>query len=255
MSQFETMFKEALAYAVARNVVPSDEYYNEMTALQRQRAISIKGLASLEQIRHIINSLNQTLASGGAFEDFQKNIKDSDIELPHHRLDNIYQTNLQSAYNRGKWYEQRKNKAKRPYLMYSAVNDSRTRPEHKARHGIVRHINDPFWDKNYPPCGFRCRCTTKAITKKQMQKRGLTPKDELPPDLDNDFGISPKKYGQQFNRFVRDMVARLKLENPKADLGDVIKRLEQVKSKNPNYMNLTQILGELHEKQTQTNSK
>lgn len=255
MSHFETLFKEALAYAVARNVVPSDEYYNEMTALQRQRAISIKGLASLEQIRHIMMAVNQALADGETFEDFKKRVGKADIELPHHRLDNIYRTNLQSAYNRGKWYEQRKNKAKRPYLMYSAINDSRTRPDHKSRHGIIRHIDDEFWDNNYPPLGFRCRCTTRAITKKQMEHWGLTPKRELPPDVEGDFGGSPKKYGRQFNRLVRDVIAKIMIENPKADLKAVADKLEQAKNSQITFTNLDELLEFVREKQNKATNK
>lgn len=248
MSQFETLFKEALSYAVNRQVVLPDEYYHQMTDIQRQTAISIKGLAQLEQIRHIVEAVNVAMAGGESFEAFVGRVSEADIELPKHRLDNIYRTNIQSAYNRGRWYEQQRNKAKKPYLRYSAVNDSRTRPEHKARHGIIRHINDPFWDNNYPPLGYRCRCVVKGITKKQMERWGLTPKRQLPENLNDGFGVSPKKYGQQFNKFIRDMVAKLMLENPTADLSGVIERLEQVKSTNPAYLDLTKILETIHEK-------
>lgn len=255
MSQFETLFKEALAYAVSRNVVPSDEYYNEMTALQRQTAISIKGLASLEQIRHIVDAVNKAVANGESFDEFKKRVSETDVELPTHRLDNIYRTNLQSAYNRGRYYEQQRNKAKRPYLMYSAVNDSRTRPEHRARHGIIRHINDPFWERNYPPLGFRCRCKTKAITKEQMNERGLTPKKELPEPLDNDFGISPKKYGHQFNHLVRDVIAKLMIENPNVRIVGVVQKLDKAKAKKVQFKSLDEMLEYVNEKRNKASPK
>ena len=45
-----------------------------------------------------------------------------------------------------------------PNLRYSAVLDGRTRPRHRAWHGIIRPISDSFWDTHYPQNGWRCRC-------------------------------------------------------------------------------------------------
>ncbi|STY93427.1 phage minor head protein [Moraxella bovis] len=246
MNHFDVMFKEALAFAKSRKVVPSDKYYNQMTQLQRQTSISIKSLAQLEQIRHIIDSVNKAIEHGETFADFRKRVQAGDIHLPRHRLNNIYRTNIQTAYNRGKWYEQQQNKKDRPYLMYSAINDSRTRPEHRARHGVIRPIDDPFWLDNTPPCGFRCRCTTRALTEQQAKERGITPVDELPPKTD-DFGISPARYGEQFNNLVYDAIARLALENPKADLVGVAGQIEQVAMMIYPITTLDELLGQIDE--------
>ena len=42
---FDVQFIEAIAYALNRNVVLPDNYYNVMTPIQRQQAVSIAGLA------------------------------------------------------------------------------------------------------------------------------------------------------------------------------------------------------------------
>ena len=64
----------------------------------------------------------------------------------------------------------------RPYLMYVAVLDSRTRPAHKALHGKIFHMDDPFWDSFYPPNGWKCRCRTRALTEGQaIQRYGRKP--------------------------------------------------------------------------------
>lgn len=56
-----------------------------------------------------------------------------------------------------------------PNLEYRAVTDDQTRPEHARLNGIIRPKDDPFWDKNYGPNGWGCRCsatqTDKAVTK------------------------------------------------------------------------------------------
>lgn len=148
-------FLEALQYAHSKKIVLPDEFYS-MDLKTRQMATTVSFLSSLEQIETIIKAVNKSIADGGTFKDFQKLIEESEIILPKHYLDNVFRTNIQSAYGHGRWQQQQRNKAKRPYLMYSAINDSRVRPSHLALNRIVRPIDDPFWLTHYPPLGFRC---------------------------------------------------------------------------------------------------
>ncbi|OZI14614.1 phage head morphogenesis protein, partial [Sodalis-like symbiont of Philaenus spumarius] len=53
------------------------------------------------------------------------------------RLETIYRTNLTTLYNAGRWAEMRENVAARPYWMYVAIRDNRTRKSHLALHGRV----------------------------------------------------------------------------------------------------------------------
>ena len=148
-------FLEALQYAHSKKVMLPDEFYS-MDLKTRQMATTVSFLSSLEQAESVIKSLNKTLASGGTFNDFQKLVAESEIILPKHYLDNVFRTNIQSAYGHGRWQQQQRNKDKRQYLMYSAINDSRVRPAHLALNRIVLPIDHPFWLTHYPPLGFRC---------------------------------------------------------------------------------------------------
>ena len=148
-------FLEALHYAHSKKVVLPDEFYS-MDLKTRQMATTVSFLSSLEQIETVIKAVNKSIADGGTFKDFQKLIKESDIILPKHYLDNVFRTNIQSAYGHGRWQQQQRNKDKRQYLMYSAINDSRVRPAHLALNRIVLPIDHPFWLTHYPPLGFRC---------------------------------------------------------------------------------------------------
>jgi SPP1 gp7 family putative phage head morphogenesis protein len=51
-----------------------------------------------------------------------------------------------------------------PLLQYLTVGDDRVRDEHAAWHGIIRPVDDPFWDSNYPINGWTCRCTTVQLS-------------------------------------------------------------------------------------------
>lgn len=90
-----------------------------------------------------------------------------------HRLKTIYRTNLKTARAVAQQQIQRATADKRPYWMYDAMDDARTRPEHAALDGMVFRHDDPFWDTHYPPNGFNCRCRVRAFTAEEIEDRGL----------------------------------------------------------------------------------
>ena len=189
-------FLEALEYAHNKKIVLPDEFYS-MDLKTRQMATTVSFLSSLEQIETVIKAVNKSIADGGTFNDFQKLIAESEIILPKHYLDNVFRTNIQNAYGHGRWQQQQRNKAKRPYLMYSAINDSRVRPAHLDLNRIVLPIDHPFWLTHYPPLGFRCRCTVIALTEKEALKYGITPDDKLPEVAEAlDWSSHPLQFGE-----------------------------------------------------------
>lgn len=201
------LFTEALQYALGRvNILP-DEYYNVLTDTQRQSSVSIAGLAQLEHVEHIIGLVNKTIENGKTFKDFVDELDNSsiDINLPKHRLDNIFRTNIQNAYNKGRYEQQFMIRRDRPYLMYSAINDSRTRPTHLAMNKILLPFDDKFWETNYPPNGYRCRCNVLSLTVKQMEKMGGVTK-VIPENAyaDKGWAVSPKDCLRNLTELVKN---------------------------------------------------
>lgn len=189
-------FLEALQYARQRKIVLPDDFYS-LDLKTRQMATTVSFLTSLEQIETVIKAVNKAIAEGSTFRDFQKLVEKEGIELPKHYLDNVFRTNIQNAYGHGRWIQQNRNKAKRPYLMYSAINDSRVRPSHLALDKIVLPFEHPFWLTHYPPSSFRCRCTCIALTEKQALKYGITPDDKLPEVAEAlDWSSHPLQFGE-----------------------------------------------------------
>lgn len=188
-------FLEAMQYAQARKIILPDEFYS-LDLRTRQLASTVGFLSSLEQIETVMKAVNKSIADGSTFNDFKKLVAENEITLPESYLDNVFRTNIQSAYAHGRWQQQQRNKAARPYLMYSAIDDSRVRPTHLAMNRIIRHIDDPFWLIWYPPNGFRCRCTVIALTEAQALKYGITSDEDL-PDVAVDLGwsTSPTDFG------------------------------------------------------------
>jgi SPP1 gp7 family putative phage head morphogenesis protein len=164
-------FDEAIAAAVARGVVLPEIYYQELKGIARQLAFSIAGKASLDELQAVKDSLDKAMKDGLSFGEWKKMAAAMDLGLPGYRLENIFRTNLQGNYMRGKWEKFMENKENRPYLMYDAINDSRVRPAHLAMDGTIRPIDDQFWATNSPPNGFRCRCSLITLTADQAKSR------------------------------------------------------------------------------------
>lgn len=213
---------EAVEYAEARGVVLPDIYYGALVGIQKSQATTISGLASLEQIKFVIDLVSDALKGGTTFKDFQKAVKSgaTSVDLPAHRLDNIFRTNMQVAYNRGRWEQQKRASSSRPYLMYDAINDSRTRPNHLLMDNTILHRDDPWWKTHYPPCGYRCRCTVISLTEAQAQKRGVS---VAAPQVDPDEGwdFNP---GEDYQTPLEQTLASFgqDLVNDKPRLGKVI---------------------------------
>ncbi|OTG88908.1 phage minor head protein [Acinetobacter sp. ANC 3813] len=189
-------FLEALRFAHSRKVVLPDEFYL-LDLKTRQLATTVGFLSSIEQIQTVIGAVNKAIADGSTFNDFKKLVAENEIILSDAYLKNVFRTNIQTAYGHGRWQQQQRNKAKRPYLMYSAIDDTRVRPSHLALNRIIRHIDDPFWLLYYPPWGFMCRCTVIALTEKEALKLGITADEDLPQvAADMGWSTSPLTFGE-----------------------------------------------------------
>ena len=86
------------------------------------------------------------------------------------RLRTIYDVNMRASLAAGQWQRINRVRARRPYLRYSAVLDDRTRPDHRAWHGTVLRIDDPWWNTHFPPNGWNCRCTTQQLSERDLRR-------------------------------------------------------------------------------------
>lgn len=88
------------------------------------------------------------------------------------RLETIFRTNMRTSYAAGKWERIERVKAARPMLRYMAVLDDHTRDQHRAWHGTILPVDDPFWDTHYPPNGWNCRCGVMQMSRRQANAAG-----------------------------------------------------------------------------------
>ncbi|MCM8625291.1 phage minor head protein [Accumulibacter sp.] len=93
--------------------------------------------------------------------------------LTPRRLATIFDTNMQTAYMAGRYRAFMANAEDRPYWQYVAIMDQRTRPAHAALNRRTFRYDDPIWSFIYPPNGFRCRCSVRALDAADVASRGI----------------------------------------------------------------------------------
>lgn len=185
---FDVPFSEAIAWAKDRIAVLPEIYFDALPAQARSRAFTVSGLARLDQVQGVLDSLTRATESGETFAQWKKKLTREALALGKPHLDNIFRTAIQTHYGIGRWQQHEANKAHRPFLMYDAINDGRTRPHHRALDNFIAPIDDPIWGRIAPPNGFRCRCSTRSLTEAQARARGWNGTPQYPADGGADAG-------------------------------------------------------------------
>lgn len=171
------------------------ESYRNLTASEIAKVYTIARMTDLDMLNDIKQSMVKAASDGQSYNDWLKDILQhlqnkgwlhpnghdgkviidpgsGEVFGAPRRLENIYRTNMQTAYSAGQYQGYMANIDSRPYWMYDAVGDHRTRPAHAAMDGLVYRYDDPFWTTFYPPNGYRCRCSVIALSERDMQREG-----------------------------------------------------------------------------------
>lgn len=168
--------------------------YDEIAHDAHKRAFTIAKMTELDLLKDMQNSLYEAFKNGVKLDEWKKQIKPKlaargwlgktevtnpktgetkNIYVGNHRLKTIYNTNMRTAYSQARYQSQMK--ASGEYFRYVAVLDRLTRPAHKRMHGVVLPKTDKFWDTNYPPNDWNCRCKVQVLSEAQLKSRGINP--------------------------------------------------------------------------------
>lgn len=99
-----------------------------------------------------------------------------------HRLRTIFDTNMRTAHAAGHWAAIWRTRKGFPYLEYVQIERRTKRHDHARFHGRIWRVEDPIWQRIYPPNGYFCGCTVLQRTEGWMRRNGRTVDDT--PDLD-----------------------------------------------------------------------
>lgn len=99
------------------------------------------------------------------------------------RLQLIYDTNMRTAYAAGQWERIQRNAATMPYVMYVHLDgQTNPRPLHEKWGGTILRWDDPWWATHATPNGWKCHCTVRALSWRDLARYGKSGPDAAPDD-------------------------------------------------------------------------
>ena len=207
-------FEEAEKLFLMRIPMTKKEW-EELEPKLRFRAFVVGRLTELDAIESVRVRVLKALKEGKTLQEFwQETGKDELLKRAGFHRSNpwywetVFRTNIQSAYNAGRAYQFRK--APPTYYEFVGITDARQTPTCRARSGIIRPSNDPFWITNWPPLHFNCRSTVRAVHKEEYEGLGLKVTGELPQDIPpKGFGVYPLDSGSYW-KLTPQMIERAK---------------------------------------------
>lgn len=191
---FNVPSQDAAEYFRAKGLRPSFNFA-DMMGEEHATAFTVAKMMDMDLLLDVQKSLDEAISNGVLFRDWaediipmlqekgwwgRKEMRDpitgkvivAQLGSPR-RLETIFRTNLQTAYSAGKWQQIMDQADIAPYLMYDAVDDFRTRAQHKAWDNKVLPVTDKFWQSHYPPNGWGCRCGVIQLSDDDLEELGL----------------------------------------------------------------------------------
>jgi SPP1 gp7 family putative phage head morphogenesis protein len=181
-------FKEAVDYLTGKVNLPTRSW-TDIWEGQHARAFTVAGATKEELLTDLHQSINEAITDGKTLDQFRKEF--DSIVAKHGwpykggrnwRTRVIYETNMRTAYMAGRYDQLQQVKSRRPYWQYDHSDFvQHPRPEHEAWDGLVLHADDTWWDTHFPPNGWGCRCSVRALSKRDLARLGKDGPDKAPP--------------------------------------------------------------------------
>lgn len=201
-ARFDLPPREALKFFRGKGFQTSFAW-QELWQQEHNAAFTVAKMMDVDLLRDVRLAVDKAIADGQTLQQFRdalegrlmeagwwghREMTDPDtgeikvVELGSpRRLETIFRTNMQTAYSAGDWAQIQETKESAPYLMYEAVDDDRTREEHRAWDGTVLPVDDPWWATHRPPNGWNCRCGVIQLSLAQVHEMGKDGPDQAPP--------------------------------------------------------------------------
>ncbi|MEM7046983.1 MAG: phage minor head protein [Pseudomonadota bacterium] len=186
---------EVLGYLKAKGWKPAFSY-KDVWGAEHAMAFTVAKAMELDVLMAIRGALEDALAKGKPFKQFQKELTptlqrlgwwgkgtvvDPKTSEPvraqlgsPRRLRTIYRANIRTARAAGQWERAQRTKAAAPYFRYELGPSEKHRPHHASKEGLILPIDDPFWNTWMPPNGWGCKCRVRQVTDAEMRRRGWT---------------------------------------------------------------------------------
>lgn len=201
-ARFDLAPEEALRFFRAKGLRASFAW-QDVWAAEHEAAFTVAKMADVDLLADVRDAVDAAIAEGQTLKQFSQALmprlmkagwwgvreqldpltgKTQLVQLGSaRRLETIFRTNMMTSYSAGEWAQIESTAAAAPFLMYDAVDDNRTREQHRAWNGLVLRWDDPFWNSHRPPNGWNCRCSAIQLSQRDLRGLDKTGPDKAPP--------------------------------------------------------------------------
>ncbi|WP_285826507.1 DUF935 family protein [Bacteroides acidifaciens] len=159
----------------------------EDTQRIRDNLFKFSGAKTYQEIKEMNDALYDDKGKKLSYEDFREKVMAIHKDYNENYLRTEFETAETSGRRASEWQEFKENADIMPNLKYVTAGDERVRESHRLLDGIVKPIDDPFWLRNYPPNGYRCRCYVEQTNEPETP---ATPMVTIPDAFANNVGQS-----------------------------------------------------------------
>ena len=178
-------FKEQIEFFRRKINIPTNSYadiYNN----EHDYAFVVAGANRNALLNDFRAAIDKAISQGTTLDEFRQDF--AEIVEKHGWSYNgsfnwrsrvIYETNLNSSYQAGRYQQLRD--AKFPYMEYLHSDYvEHPRELHQSWNHLVLNFNDPWWDSHFPPNGYGCQCRVRGRTKGDLKRMGKDGPDTAP---------------------------------------------------------------------------
>lgn len=178
-------FKEQIEFFRRKINIPTNSYadiYNN----EHDYAFVVAGANRNALLNDFRAAIDKAISQGTTLDEFRQDF--AEIVEKHGWSYNgsfnwrsrvIYETNLNSSYQAGRYQQLRD--AKFPYLEYLHSDYvEHPRELHESWNHLVLNFNDPWWDSHFPPNGYGCQCRVRGRTNGDLKRMGKDGPDTAP---------------------------------------------------------------------------
>ncbi|OCG45780.1 hypothetical protein A9G34_01395 [Gilliamella sp. Choc4-2] len=178
-------FKEQIELFSRKANVPTNGYADIYNS-EHDYAFVVAGANRNALLNDFRAAIDKAISQGTTLEEFRKDF--AEIVEKHGwsynggfnwRTRIIYETNLNSSYQAGRYQQLRD--AKFPYLEYLHSDYvEHPRELHKSWDHLVLDFNDSWWNAHFPPNGYGCQCRVRGRTADDLKRMGKNGPDKAP---------------------------------------------------------------------------
>lgn len=184
--------EKGAAAGYGKNWLKFDTANSKTVQELKQNLYRFSGAKTYQQLAEMNSFLVDEKGKIRPFNEFKRK-----VDVVHKKYNNNYlqaefQTAKRSAQASRQWKGFETNKDLFPNLKYMTVDDDKVRLNHQDLHGIIKPVDDPFWNTHYPPNGWRCRCYVKPTSE-------AATKSKISIQPDKGFGLNVGKTNSVFN--------------------------------------------------------